>query len=39
MNEWRQSKWNEPLIYELGRSGRIGYLVPELEEEIKSSVR
>ncbi len=39
MNEWRQSKWNEPLIYELGKSGRIGYLVPELEEEIKNNVR
>jgi len=39
LNEWRQAKWNEPLIYELSARGRVGYLIPELEDEIKHSVK
>ncbi len=35
---WRQAKWSEPIIYELGAPGRIGFLVPEVEEEIKNYV-
>ncbi|OYT53890.1 MAG: glycine dehydrogenase (aminomethyl-transferring) [Desulfurococcales archaeon ex4484_217_2] len=35
---FRQAKWDEPLIYELGAPGRIGFLVPEVEEEIKKEV-
>ncbi len=35
---WRQARWNEPLINELRGTGRIGYLVPELEEEIANSI-
>ncbi len=35
---FRQAKWDEPIIYELGCEGRIGFLVPEVEEEIKKEV-
>jgi len=36
LNSWRQAKWSEPLIYEMGGKGRIGYLVPEVDDEIKN---
>jgi len=32
--EFRQAKWNEPLIFEMGSEGRVGFLVPSLEREI-----
>ncbi len=35
---YRQAKWPEPLIYELGAKGRIGFLVPDPEEEIVKEV-
>ena len=35
---FRQAKWDEPLIYELGAPGRIGFLVPEVEEEVRREV-
>lgn len=35
---FRQAKWDEPIIYELGAPGRIGFLVPDVEEEIKREV-
>ncbi len=31
---FRQAKWSEPLVFELGNSDREGFLVPELEKEI-----
>lgn len=30
--------WNEPIIYQLGRKGRRGFMVPKVEEEIKAVV-
>lgn len=35
---FRQARWDEPLLFELGREGRIGYLVPEVEPEIKEEL-
>ncbi len=37
-SKWRQARWDEPLINELTGTGRIGYLVPELEEEITTTI-
>jgi glycine dehydrogenase subunit 2 len=38
MSSYRQADWNEPLIFELGRKGRVGFAIPELEPEIDSSI-
>lgn len=35
---FRQARWVEPIIYELGAPGRIGFLIPEVEDEIKKEV-
>ena len=35
---FRQARWIEPLIFELSVSGRIGHLVPEADNEVKSLV-
>ncbi len=35
---YRQAKWSEPLIFEMGSKGRIGFIVPEPEPEIKNFV-
>ena len=35
---FRQARWDEPLIFELGAEGRRGHLPPQAEEEIKSLV-
>jgi len=35
---FRQACWDEPVIFKLGRSGRRGYVVPRIEEEIKREV-
>jgi len=35
---FRQAKWSEPLIFELGSPGRIGFLVPDVEEDVKREV-
>lgn len=35
---YRQAKWPEPLIFELGMPGRRGFFVPEPEPEIKEVV-
>ncbi|MEM1939559.1 MAG: aminomethyl-transferring glycine dehydrogenase subunit GcvPB [Acidilobaceae archaeon] len=35
---FRQAKWDEPLIFELGASGRTGFKIPEVEEDIKRVV-
>ncbi|KPV64892.1 MAG: Serine hydroxymethyltransferase [Candidatus Bathyarchaeota archaeon BA1] len=36
---FRQARWDEPVIFQLGQPGRRGYVVPRVEEEIKHSVR
>ncbi len=33
---WRQAKWHEPLIYELGAPGRVGFLVPDDAEIVEA---
>jgi glycine dehydrogenase subunit 2 len=38
MGVFRQAKWYEPLVFELGAPGRIGIALPEVEEEIRKSV-
>jgi glycine dehydrogenase subunit 2 len=38
MNAFKQAQWNEPLIFELGRNGRRGYIVPAMEDAIKQEV-
>jgi len=35
---YKQARWDEKLIFELGRSGRRGHVVPEAEDEIKQAV-
>ncbi len=35
---FRQAKWDEPLIFELGHRGRRGFIVPEADEEVKRVV-
>jgi len=36
---YRQSRWNEPLLFEFSRKGAIGHILPTLEEEISSELR
>ena len=36
--DFHQAKWSEPIIFELDQAGERGILVPEVEEEIASSV-
>jgi glycine dehydrogenase subunit 2 len=33
--EYRQARWEEPLLFELGNKGRSGYIVPDVEDEIR----
>jgi glycine dehydrogenase subunit 2 len=35
---FRQAKWHEPLIFELGYDGRRGYIPPKVDDEVKSAV-
>jgi len=35
---FRQARWDEPVIFELGRPGRRGHLTPKLKDEIKGAV-
>jgi glycine dehydrogenase subunit 2 len=35
---FKQAKWSEPLIFNLGRSGRRGHIPPKAEKEIKTVV-
>jgi len=35
---FRQADWNEPLIFNLGRNGRRGHILPMVEEEIRRTV-
>jgi glycine dehydrogenase subunit 2 len=34
-----QAKWNEPCIFEMGRKGTRGHLVPKVDGKIKASLR
>lgn len=38
VRDFHQAKWDEPIIFELSRSGERGILVPEAEEEIVSLI-
>jgi len=38
VKEFRQAKWSEPLIFEIGREGRIGHMVPTPSEEVREVV-
>lgn len=35
---FRQARWNEPLVFEMGFEGRVGTLLPEVDEEVKGAV-
>jgi glycine dehydrogenase subunit 2 len=35
---FRQAKWNERVIFNLGKNGRRGHILPKVEEEVKSTV-
>ncbi|MEM4756927.1 MAG: aminomethyl-transferring glycine dehydrogenase subunit GcvPB [Desulfurococcaceae archaeon] len=35
---YRQSKWSEPLVFEMGSPGRIGILLPDIENDVKELV-
>ena len=36
---YRQSRWNEPLIFEVSREGAVGHVLPALEKEISSILK
>lgn len=38
LNSYHAVSWNEPIIYELGRKGRRGHIVPKIEKQIKAAV-
>ncbi|MBX5326493.1 MAG: aminomethyl-transferring glycine dehydrogenase subunit GcvPB [Candidatus Bathyarchaeia archaeon] len=38
MSTFRQARWNEPIIFELGKVHRRGFALPEIEEEIKQVI-
>ena len=38
LRKYRQADWEEPLIFELGREGRVGFDVPSLEPELADAV-
>jgi len=35
---FKQAKWNEPVVFNLGRNGRRGHVLPKVEKEIKNAV-
>jgi glycine dehydrogenase subunit 2 len=35
---FKQANWNEQMIFNLGREGRRGHILPRLEEEIRDSI-
>ncbi len=35
---FRQARWEEPTVFELGHPGRVGCVIPEAEEDVKKSV-
>jgi glycine dehydrogenase subunit 2 len=38
LRRFHQARWDEPIIFELGRAGQRGILVPEVEDGIKAEV-
>ena len=38
MANFKQAKWNEPVIFEYGDVGRRGYIVPKVEDSIRHGV-
>ena len=38
MTEFKQARWNEPIVFKLGGRGRRGYIVPRVEETIEREV-
>lgn len=34
-SNFRQARWNEPVIFDLGRPGRKGYIVPKVDSSIR----
>jgi len=38
LRRYRQADWDEPLIFELGMEGRVGFAVPSLEPELVDAV-
>lgn len=38
MSNFKQARWNEPTVFELGRKGRRGYILSEVEDSIKEKV-
>jgi len=38
VGDFKQAKWNEPPLFELGHEGRTGFKLPEIEEEAKREV-
>jgi glycine dehydrogenase subunit 2 len=39
MKEIMQARWNEPCIFEMGRKGTRGHLIPKVDDKIKASNR
>ncbi|MDH5362797.1 MAG: aminomethyl-transferring glycine dehydrogenase subunit GcvPB [Aigarchaeota archaeon] len=35
---YKQSRWSEPLVFELGRRGAVGHLPPSMEKEIEDGL-
>ena len=35
---FRQAKWNEQVIFDLGKNGRRGHILPKVENEVKNAV-
>ncbi|MBS7616909.1 aminomethyl-transferring glycine dehydrogenase subunit GcvPB [Candidatus Bathyarchaeota archaeon] len=35
---FKQARWNEPLIFNLGKAGRVGYSLPKVEDTVKKAV-
>ena len=38
MTDFKQAKWNEPVIFEMGGRDRRGMIIPEVEDEVKRVV-
>ncbi|MFX0097621.1 MAG: aminomethyl-transferring glycine dehydrogenase subunit GcvPB [Candidatus Hodarchaeota archaeon] len=38
IKEFRQAKWDEPVIFELGHKGRIGHRLPDVDKAVKEEV-
>lgn len=38
LRKFHQAKWDEPIIFELSKSGERGVLVPKAEKEIVSAI-